>query len=736
MAKIINDPYARGVGAELGQQFSQQFNTGIQNLANLKMEQIHKNELGKNLRSLGLPAELASLPERDRQLFIQQYLQSSPSQGQQGGYQAKSPEGNTPGIPFGEQIRGQSEQKNEANRLRRQSQIQRHNAPFLKGNAASYENAERSQNILNQMRDLVNTGKVAEGISGRFKPGFLQNTETQVFDKLSNELAGLLSQQLGVPTNAKIKFAQSQKPNIEQNRKTQLQLIDKLLNETQKPLLRNEITQRLIAENGYEEPDNLEHRVNAMAKMYQHNPEFMQRADQGIQGAPQGRPSEPQEESFLGTLGRGAVRSGARIAGSIGGGLGDIVSAGLGLANYATGGATPTYGELQERAPILKAIPTSENLKDLFSRISNGYTDANSGVEEFFDDVLGTATSLAGPAGVAKGLAKAGVAGKAASAANKATKVLLPFSGITDLKKAAKLSVAGQLGSEAAGLFGAGPTGQSLTKAAVMIGYGTKGFREKMSDLKKSNYQAAEQVLDKYPIDGKEILDATDDLKKLAARSASPEKSILDEVVSKSESALKNGFQQTHPNIPFSEAAKTYPIKAGDVVRLGQDIGQYQNLKSYKTLADQKSLPKELRRYITRYNRSIKNTLSQIEKNKYAGTSVAEKAEAVDAYKKYLIAEDLHMGEVALGDLSRWLKDTFDFDTLFKNGSVRSFFEGITFGPGLVAREAALLKNLLQKSPVARAEFFETLKAASKESKPAFLQHAAKLDKIAQRYEK
>ncbi len=144
-----------------------------------------------------------------------------------------------------------------------QSSIDQSQKAWLKGQEKSYENAIETDKLLDEMSSLWETGKVASGIKGKI-PLLFQNDETQEFHNKSEQLAGLLLQQYGVPTGMKIQFTRGQKPNITQNRNVQKKLIDSLKERTQRPLKINEIKEKLISENNYAIPAGLNTKVSEL----------------------------------------------------------------------------------------------------------------------------------------------------------------------------------------------------------------------------------------------------------------------------------------------------------------------------------------------------------------------------------------------------------------------------------------------------------------------------------------
>lgn len=105
----------------------------------------------------------------------------------------------------------------------------------IKRSESAIDTSDQMEGIANEMLALLDTGKVGTGITGAYSPIFLQSDESQQFEALSNELAGLLASRSGVATNFKIKLAQSMKPNLRQSTNTQRKLAEKII-ETSKEL--------------------------------------------------------------------------------------------------------------------------------------------------------------------------------------------------------------------------------------------------------------------------------------------------------------------------------------------------------------------------------------------------------------------------------------------------------------------------------------------------------------------
>jgi hypothetical protein len=143
-----------------------------------------------------------------------------------------------------------------------QSAIDKQNAPYLKGLTKAVDNAETTVNALNTMEQLLDTGNVTYGVYGASTPYVFLSPESQQFDKEANTLAQQLAGQTGVPTGFKIKFAQTQKPNLTDSPETQRNRIHSLRKEAQKVLDKGAIRDELIEANGGNQPKNLETLIN------------------------------------------------------------------------------------------------------------------------------------------------------------------------------------------------------------------------------------------------------------------------------------------------------------------------------------------------------------------------------------------------------------------------------------------------------------------------------------------
>ncbi len=147
----------------------------------------------------------------------------------------------------------------------KQAAIDRQNAPFNKGLTAGVVNAEKAIDILSNMEQLLDTGKVSSGLYGKV-PSILQNSESQQFEANADALAQQLAGQSGVAGAFKIRFAQNLKPKLTDKEQTQKDRIQFLKKEAEKVLRKAQLRDDLIEENGGFQPPNLESLINKRSK--------------------------------------------------------------------------------------------------------------------------------------------------------------------------------------------------------------------------------------------------------------------------------------------------------------------------------------------------------------------------------------------------------------------------------------------------------------------------------------
>ncbi len=707
MAVILNNEHFKHGAPESAKNWSDQLNTGIGALVNHKMSQINAQKQASVFQQLGLDPAVAQLPQSQQDIILKQFLKT-PQQGpgSQGSGGFGMPQGQQQGGLFN-QIRPQRMGYSDS----QQKEINNRNAPFYKEQEKNFAANQEKEIILNEMKNLWATGKVATGFKGRFGPEQIQNDETQLFDKNSNRLADLLLVGRGPLTAAKIKFAMSQKPNIGQNKGTQIKLIETLLKDTEKENVKQQIFEQILDENGGMQPPNLKNLVNQRFREYESyaNQAEKQGAHQELmqenQQQPQQQEQAPEGETFAGGLVRNAVRGTARLGEAAVGAPGDILGAGLAVGNWATGGKIPTYSKVQEYLPL--SIPTSNNIKETLSKMTNGYTDPQSGTEEVMDDILGTIGSLVGPgklkALAGKGIAKSALSEGGKKIATKATNIALPFSGKMSLARGIGVAAAGSLGSTTAGILGGGPLAQGLTKAAFMTVAGTAGTRKALEDLQKTNYKVAEDAFKGRNINATSTLRGLDKLEQTLKTRTLPDKDILQEIIKEAKDSLSLA-RKNNGMMPIN-----------DLFDLKRGLNKYFGRTAQPLVAGAKHLPNEIRSSLHDVIDLVKKPLEQLP--------------LVDAKgaKAFAIAEDISAGLGSARAATKGIKDNQDILKAFAKHPWMSVFQIFTGGK---ARHVKETYALLKDSKQAQEFYLKALKSAAEGSRQSFAHNVAQFDKV------
>ncbi len=741
--QIIDDPNRN---PSLGKSIGRGVTTGLKSLLDAKIADKHRQPIVNSLMQIGVDPHSADYisrqPSEVQQKLLQDYSgavqQQMPQQQgieqyqQPQAYQAQSypqhgggqyQQGQAQATPFGGKKREEFAQKQ---RLAQQNAINRMSAPFMKKSSAAIENAENILREALRLKELKAGGNVSSGLAGR-RPLFLQSSDSEQYEKSGNALAQMLAQSgTGVPTGFRIKFAQSQKPGLGMQSRTQDELTDRIIEEAQKIIAKGEIRDRLIEENGYEIPANLETLVNKQWKEYQKNPlrlvedirqsEQQSEQEQSQQSAPSEQ-YDTSQESPLGSVVRRGLSGVARAGEALVGAPGDIASLGLGAANWASGGATPTYEDIQKKLPV--SLPTSQQLHEATGRATKGYTNPQGTTEESIDNVVGIVSSLFLPSkfkpSFIKGLGRI----LNPSSAKVAGNVLMPFSGST-WQKALKVGLAGEAGSRSAEALGAGPAGQGATKLAFMTLAGIHGTRAKIQEAQKSAYAARDAVIE-GPLSQKNTIPIDKTIDKVKAfvaktsRGSAPDRELMLDIAGKVEKGLEKSKALAN--------AEGFPGKAAvaDVLTQDKQMNKWYGLGSKQHVAGEQFLPKTARADIAELGRILDEPLA-----KYG--------------EKYPQFGKNH----ALGnDLQKGLAYANQADTFFKGGglmstSLKSFVaKTLLKGAGKIgAQKAAEAFQLISKSPVAMKYYKEAMIAAAQGNSLAAIRAAVKLDNEALRLEK
>lgn len=395
---------------------------------------------------------------------------------------------------------------------------------------------------------------------------------------------------------------------------------------------------------------------------------------------------EKPEETPLGTLGRGAVRTASRIAETILGFPGDIVQFSKSLSE--------SLPKIDEREPnivrqtaqkALDYIPTSEDIKKFSSYLSNGFTDPQSASEELGDEIASLSTVLINP--------------------TKSTK-FVPF--LKDIGKSIFKASAAKGAGKGAELFGAG----DKTKAAVELG--TLGLTSLISSKTADRY-----VKDLYE----------------KSRSSIPKGTMvstkgLEAELSELEKSLAKGVSTNSKNEVQSALREIKGKASGGAMELDELVESVHNINERigsKKLFDELSTT-EKKQLRSRYDQLKKPLMSVIDK--YGKNNP-------DFYKNWKGANEA-FGTIAnskkvsqfiqskTGSLPKHLVGSIALD-LFTGQPAAVV--GVPAAYGLV-KSGELLSRII-KSPSLREHYKKVLFEAGNENLPATIKHLNALDKEA-----
>jgi hypothetical protein len=393
MAIQINDPNYRGPGAQAGEALGQSLAAPLQMLAQRKMQEIHDRyqqrealkkfssmgyaphesqilsmfqnnpkELSEMMNNMGIPqGQQQANPDQLASMFQQLSTARQPSQGQPSyaqvatdgrqqpqqpapsGYapvyqpqqqtyptpqQAPQP-GQVPGRRYGgrtEQARSTAEMKH----------IYGQNDKFNEELDKSADDDRLMKMRAEEALQLLDKGTTRSGVAGMLPLGLtMANEDTRVLDKIYAELASsVASKGTGPLSRARIKLAERQKPSLDMPVEGQRQLLQRIIEQADNRGLAMEgIRDRVLEENGYGAIPGLRQRV-----LNEWKANYLGKEGEGGEISREGGGQKPQDQNVLLWAARQGVSGVANYASGAIGGLGDIAGAGLGLANYITGG--------------------------------------------------------------------------------------------------------------------------------------------------------------------------------------------------------------------------------------------------------------------------------------------------------------------------------------------------------------------------------------------------------------
>jgi len=585
---------------------------------------------------------------------------------------------------------------------------------FLKKISAQYDNDYEMKSKAQEALELLSSGKTRSGYAGMLPLGLTQaNAETRRLDKIYAELAGKVAQQGGgVMSRARIQLAQAQKPSLDMPIAAQKALLQRMIEQAEKGgLAVSEISDALIQQNGGKIPENLEQKVRAIYKQYYDSDNQQQ---MGKENQVTGKPQEfnPEDENLLSYGLRQGIRGAARVGGAVAGSLGDVAGAGLGLLNYATGGKTPTYSDVQNKVPMLKNIPTSDQIAEKLGEWTKGYTNPQSSFESLSDDILGTFGAIFAPSRVVTKVASTlGKVGMSAGAAQKAAKIALPFSGVNvGWKRALGMTAAGEGAKNVVEASGGGPVAQTIAKLAFMTAAGTAGTRGAFKQQESQLYNDSKEAFKNDKTDVRKALNRVEKLREYQIKTAKGNDTEILPVIDRVIAGLKQSKNGLKP------VNELIDLKANQNELFGKSLVP-------RMPGDTDYLSKAARKPLRDMIDILNNSISEAGlKNPTGG-------------KLYAQAMDYTKGLNYSGAVSKWIKDIGKHEHSFLPHSVPGMAVRLMQGAAkFTVGQVSQLTDILHM-PEARKAYMAALDAAYKQDKQAFVKNLALLDKIGKKKE-
>lgn len=238
-------------------------------------------------------------------------------------------------------------------------------------------------------------------------------------------------------------------------------------------------------------------------------------------------------ESALGTLGRGALRTAARAGEALVGAPGDIAKGVLGLGNLATKAVTGS--EIPGAASLAGYIPGSEAIKkNVTENLTGDYLNPQGAVEETIDSIVGDVASLIAPGGLFTSGSRAALTGLAKGG----------------LKAGAQ--TVGKQALRAAGAHGAGVLAETLTdspliggavKIGTLLASSTAGGRKALKEIQNNSYTQAEKLVGtKDSVNAGSLVKDINKAKKVLSKGDLADKGFIMQRLEATENAIqKNG---------------------------------------------------------------------------------------------------------------------------------------------------------------------------------------------------
>jgi hypothetical protein len=436
------------------------------------------------------------------------------------------------------------------------------------------------------------------------------------------------------------------------------------------------------------------------------------------------QPQQQQEETGLGTIGRGIARTGARVGEAVVGLPGDIVSGIAGLAN--SGSQLLTGSEIPGVSSLQKVLPTSQNIREYGTKSLTGeYLEPRSGTESTLDTLVGDIASLLTPGGFAsKG---ASITGKAIG------------------KAAARAAVGGVVG-KGVGEF-AGDTAGAIAKGLTLGLSSTYGGRKALDAKRHAVYQEATAALSDRNVIRNPGLQRTlvNDIQKVT-KGVSPERRDILKVLKGAERNFYGIKEKIKPDLAYAYEAgpEGAQIKAPKAKIIEGNI-KVQDLWNLKKNINEWLGDPDLAKGT---KQQLGKTLSDLNKE-LAAYSIKNPTFGVP----YNLGEELTKAIKPSTELRNLAEKNITFQNALKHWQPLSFAgyvatkglgipvglalktSGVGAGLALGGKEAIKLGELLAKSPHARKYYLAAAKEAGLGNAAAAAKNLKAFDQAAYQYE-
>lgn len=141
-----------------------------------------------------------------------------------------------------------------------QKRIDMQNKPYNVQLDKAVTNAQEIKNLATELKEIIESGNAASGWSGlvpQITGGLGASDQTQRFVGKAKELALRLSSQGGTGTNLRVKAAEETKPKLSDAPEAQLAKANDIIRAANRVLVKENLRQQLIEENGGRQPENI-----------------------------------------------------------------------------------------------------------------------------------------------------------------------------------------------------------------------------------------------------------------------------------------------------------------------------------------------------------------------------------------------------------------------------------------------------------------------------------------------